>query len=110
MPTHIEHEFEEIPAVFPNGQKLYCSGTFNISYTMHRGDRDIGEPDRFPEFDITDKWVTVRAFDDDDLGNSMEIRLPWLPGRPGTHDPLGQIWEARRDKINDAIMEHEIDW
>lgn len=109
MPRTTTYEFEEIAATFPNGAKLYCSGEFNISYTMQPPDRDVGIFSSYPEFDITDDWVTVRAFDDDSLGDDdMTIRLPWLPRvRPGPMDPLGQIWERVSDTIAEKIMELE---
>lgn len=55
MPGHHTHEFEEIPVVMPNGQKLYVTGEFNISYRMVRRDPDVGEGHGFyPEFDPVD--------------------------------------------------------
>lgn len=111
MPGHHTHEFEEIPVVMPNGQKFYVSGQFNISYTMQPADPDVGIRSAYPEFDIMDDWVTVRAFDDDALGeDDMTIRLPWLPGRyPGNDDVLGQIWNRQHDDIAIEIMEIEGD-
>lgn len=110
MPQDHVHKFEEIPVVMPNGQKLYVTGEFNISYRMVRRDPDVGEGHGFyPEFDPVDDWVTVTAFDDDALGeDDMTIRLPWLPRvRPGPMDPLGQIWERVSDTIAEKIMELE---
>jgi len=111
MPQYHVHKFEEIPVVMPNGQKLYVTGEFNISYRMERRDPDVGEGHGFyPECDVTDDWVTVTAFDDDALGeDDLTITLPWLPGKPGPHDPLGQIWNACQDRISDEIMEIEDD-
>lgn len=110
MPQDHVHKFEEIPVVMPNGQKLYVTGEFNISYTIQPADPDVGIMSPYPEFDITDDWVTVRAFDDDALGeDDMRITLPWLPGRVGPHDPLGQIWERERETIETEIMEIEDD-
>lgn len=105
----ITYEFEEIRIVMPNKAVLYASGKFNISYTMQPADPDVGLFSRYPEFDITDDFVTVRAFDDDALGeDDMTIRLPWLPRvRPGPMDPLGQIWERVSDTIAEKIMELE---
>lgn len=106
----ITYEFEEIRIVMPNKAVLYASGKFNISYTMQPADPDVGLFSRYPEFDITDDFVTVRAFDDDALGeDDMRITLPWLPGRVGPHDPLGQIWERERETIETEIMEIEDD-
>lgn len=111
MPRTTTYEFEEIAATFPNGAKLYCSGEFNISYTIQPADPDVGFFRSYPEFDITDDWVTVRAFDDDSLGDDdMTIRLPWLPRvRPGPSDPLGQIADYINDWIEAKIMEIEDD-
>ncbi len=105
------HKFEEIPVVMPNMAVLYASGVFNISYRMVRRDPDVGEGHGlYPEFDPVDDWVTVTAFDDDALGeDDMTITLPWLPGKPGPHDPLGQIWNACQDRISDEIMEIQDD-
>lgn len=109
MPNTTTYEFDEIAAIFPNGAKLYCSGVFNISYTIQPSDPDVGIAGPYPEIDIDDDWVTVRAFDNDALGeDDMTIRLPWLPSvKPGPIDPLGQIWDALRDRIEEKIMEIE---
>lgn len=112
MPQDHVHKFEEIPVVMPNGQKLYVTGEFNISYRMVRRDPDVGEGHGFyPEFDPVDDWVTVTAFDDDALGeDDMTITLPWLPGRyPGNCDVLGQIWHRQHIAIACEIMEKEDD-
>ena len=111
MPSTTTYEFEEIPVVFPNGRKLYCSGVFNISYVIQPPDPDVGITAPYPEFDVTDDWVTLKAFDDDSLGDDdMTIRLPWLPGvKPGPSDPLGLIWEKIKDRIEEKIMEIEDD-
>ena len=104
------YKFEEIPVVMPNMAVLYASGVFNISYTIQPPDPDVGIFTHYPEFDITDDWVTVTAFDDDALGeDDLTITLPWLPGKPGPHDPLGQIWNACQDRISDEIMEIQDD-
>ena len=101
MPCYTEYDFEEVPAIMPNGVTLYLSGTFNISYQMQPADPDVGIFSAYPEFDITDDWVTVRGFDDDALGeDDITIRLPWLPGKSGRHDPLGQIYDQVHDKID----------
>lgn len=112
MPSTTTYEFEEIPVVMPNGAKVYCSGIFNISYTIQPPDRDVGIFSPYPEFDVTDDWVTVRAFDKRDSldGEDMTIMLPWLPGRhPGNDDVLGQIWTRQHDLISEEIMEIEDD-
>ena len=105
------HKFEEIPVVMPNMAVLYASGVFNISYTIQPPDPDVGIFTHYPEFDITDDWVTVTAFDDDALGeDDLTITLPWLPGRcHGNFDVLGQIWHKQHDRIADEIMEIEDD-
>lgn len=111
MPSTTTYEFEEIPVVMPNGAKVYCSGHFNISYTIQPPEPDVGIFRSYPEFDITDDWVTVRAFDDDSLGDDdMTIRLPWLPRvKPGPMDPLGQIADRINMRIEEKIMEIEDD-
>lgn len=77
MPRTTTYEFEEIAAVFPNNRTLYCSGVFNISYVMQPADPDVGIRSAYPEFDVTDDWVTLTAFDDESLGeDDMTIRLP----------------------------------
>lgn len=111
MPKHTTYEFEEIEAVFPNGRKLYCSGVFNISYVIQPADPDVGIMSPYPEVDVDDDWVTVKAFDDDSLGeDNMTIRLPWLPAlRPCPADPLGQIFNKIEDRVSEKVMEIEGD-
>ena len=111
MPSTTTYEFEEIPVVMPNGAKVYCSGVFNISYVIQPPDPDVGITAPYPEVDVADDWVTVKAFDDDSLGeDDMTIRLPWLPGvRPGPADPLGQIFNKIEDRVSEKVMEIEED-
>lgn len=108
---HTEFEFFEVPISMPNGAKLYATGAFNISYTIQPPDRDVGIFRPYPEFDPLDDFVTITAFDDNALGeDDMRITLPWLSGRhPGNSDPLGQIWHAVHDRIEQHIMEIEDD-
>ena len=63
------------------------------------------------DFYRPDDFVTITAFDDNALGeDDMRITLPWLSGRhPGNSDPLGQIWHAVHDRIEQHIMEIEDD-
>ena len=79
--------------------------------TIQPPDPDVGINHYYAEHDVADDWVTITAFDDECLGkNDMTIRLPWLPGvRPGPMDPLGQIWELIKDRIEEKIMEIEDD-
>ena len=107
---HTEFEFSEVPVLMPNGAKLFVSGAFNISYTIQPDDPDVGLFSAYPEFDIEDDWVTLRAFDERDYldGEDMTIRLPWLPRTyPCNSDPLGQIFKACDDAISNHIMEIE---
>ena len=110
MPSTTTYEFEEIPVVFANGRTLYCSGAFNISYTIQPADPDVGINGAYPEFEPADDFVTVTAFDvrDSLCGEDMTIKLPMLPGRHlGNDDVLGQIWQRQHDRIADEIMELE---
>lgn len=112
MPQDHVHDFYEVPVFMPNGEKLFVTGKFNISYTMQPADPDVGIRSAYPEFDPTDDFVTVTAFDERDSldGEDMTITLPWLPGScHGNFDVLGQIWHKQHDRIADEIMEIEDD-
>ena len=111
MQQETTYEFEQVPVVMPNGQRLYASGAFNVSYQIYPPERDVGIFSAYPEFDPTDDFVTLTAFDaDSDEHADMTITLPWLPNvRPCPDDPLGQIWESCRDHISEHIMEIEDD-
>lgn len=51
MPRFTTVSFEEIP-VTSGGAPFWASGEVDISYKALRGDRDVGEPERYVEIDF----------------------------------------------------------
>jgi hypothetical protein len=64
MPRFTTVSFEEIPVIF-GGAPFWASGEVDISYKTLRGDRDIGEPDRYVEIDFPAE-MNMTLFDEDD--------------------------------------------
>jgi hypothetical protein len=58
------YKFEEVPFTL-NGTAYFAKGEIELAYSTQRGDRDIGEPDRFIIEWETTGFIDALLIDDD---------------------------------------------
>ena len=99
MSSFIDYDISDATLHMPNGMTLYVTeGSIPVIYNCHRGDRDIGEPDRYAEWDVYCQTIPLTAIDEDERVIRLEL--------PVRHPAIRDLLNRYDDSIHDECMDN----